>query len=147
MSDHATEQIVIAASPQRCYEVAADIEAYPTWISDVKAVIAQERDAEGRPVLAEFRAAAFGRSTTYTLRYDFTGGPERLAWELTESDLVASLEGTYTFELAPGGATTVTYDLSVALKVPIPGFVKSRAEHRIRQTALQELKARVVSTS
>ena len=135
MSDHATEQIVIAASPQRCYEVAADIEAYPTWISDVKAVIAQERDAEGRPVLAEFRAAAFGRSTTYTLRYDFTGGPARLAWELTESDLVASLEGTY------------TYDLSVALKVPIPGFVKSRAEHRIRQTALQELKARVESTS
>ena len=63
------------------------------------------------------------------------------------SDLVASLEGTYTFELAPGGATTATYDLSVALKVPIPGFVKSRAEHRIRQTALQELKARVESTS
>lgn len=147
MSDHATEQIVIAASPERCYEVAAAIEDYPSWIADVKAVIVHERDAAGRPVLAEFRAAAFGRSTTYSLRYDFTDGPKRLAWVLTESDLVASLEGTYTFELAAGGATTITYDLDVTLKVPIPGFVKTRAEHRIRETALRELKARVEATS
>ena len=145
--DHATEQILIKASPKRCYEVAANIEAYPEWIGDMKAVIVLERDDKGRPLVTEFRAAAFGKSTSYTLRYDYSSAPTRLSWSLTTSDLLDHLEGTYDFELASGGACTVTYHLEAALKVPIPSFVKSRAEHRIRATALRELKARVESTS
>ncbi len=147
MTDQATEQIVIAASPQRCYDVAADLEAYPDWIADVKSVHVLELDDQHRPALIEFRAAAMGRSTTYTLRYDYSAAPGVLSWKLTESDLVDRLDGTYTFELGEGGSTVVIYHLEVALKVPIPGFVKSRAEARIRSTALRELKARVESTS
>jgi len=147
VADQATEQITIAASPQRCYDVAADIEAYPEWIADVKKVTVLELDDQSRPTLVEFRAAAMGRSTTYTLAYDYSEAPGVLSWKLAEADLVDRLDGTYTFELAQGGATTVIYHLEVALKVPIPGFVKSRAESRIRSTALRELKARVESTS
>lgn len=147
MSDQATEQIVIKASPKRCYDAAANIEAYPEWIDDMKAVVVHERDEEGRPTVTEFRAAAFGRSTTYTLRYDYSAAPAALSWSLVDGDLLEELEGTYSFELAAGGACEVTYRLVAALKVPLPGFVKSRAEHRIRATALRELKARVESTS
>ena len=40
-------------------------------------------------------------------------------------------------------STDVVYELSVDLIVPIPGFVKRRAEARIIKTALSELKSRV----
>ncbi len=147
MSNQATEQIVIKASPKRCYDAAANIEAYPEWIDDMKAVVVHERDDEGRPTVTEFRAAAFGRSTSYTLRYDYSDAPTALSWSLVDGDLLDELEGTYSFALATGGACEVTYKLVAALKVPLPGFVKSRAEHRIRATALRELKTRVESTS
>ena len=147
VAEQATEQIMVAASPQRCYDVAANIESYPEWIDDVKKVTVTERDDHGRPLIAEFRAAAFGRSTTYTLRYDYSEAPHKLSWTLTEGDLTDKLDGTYTFDLAAGGATSITYHLEVALKVPIPGFIKSRAQSRIQGTALRELKTRVEATS
>ena len=41
------------------------------------------------------------------------------------------------------GGTEIAYRLVVDLKVPLPGFVKRRAEGRIMGTALKELKVRV----
>ena len=46
-----------------------------------------------------------------------------------------------------GTGTDVTYHLEVELRVPIPGFIKMRAQSRIMSTALRELKARVESSS
>ena len=55
------------------------------------------------------------------------------------------LDGHYLFE-PRNGATYVTYELTVELVVPIPGFVKRRAEGKIMGTALRELKKHVEST-
>ena len=49
------------------------------------------------------------------------------------------LDGRYVFEPDNGG-TDVTYHLAIELIVPIPGFVKHRAELKIIGTALDELK-------
>ena len=65
MSDQATEQMWVSASPEQCFSVAADIERYPEWAADIKEVTVDERDAEGRALLTTWRAAAFGRSTAY----------------------------------------------------------------------------------
>ncbi len=43
------------------------------------------------------------------------------------------------------GSTEVVYELSVDLVLPIPGFVKRRAEARIIKTALADLKALIES--
>lgn len=148
MADHATERIDVAAPPQRCFEVASDIERYPDWAADIKEVSVEERDGEGRPTLVTFRAAAYGRSTSYTLAYDYSDAPRVLAWKLTKGDITTKLDGSYTFEAAQGGAaTTVNYDLEVELRVPIPGFVKMRAQARIMSTALRDLKSRVESSA
>ena len=52
------------------------------------------------------------------------------------------LDGEYEFTPIPDdpNSTQVTYYLSVDLVVPLPGFVKRRAEARIMHTALDELK-------
>lgn len=144
MSDQTTETILVGSSPGSVYEVAADIERYPEWVTDIKQVTVDDRDGLGRPLLVTFRTAAFGRSTTYQLRYDYENAPDELSWVLTEGDLTTVLDGSYSFAAVDGG-TEVTYHLEAQLKVPIPGFVKSRAQGRIQATALRELKARAES--
>jgi ribosome-associated toxin RatA of RatAB toxin-antitoxin module len=147
VADQATANISIVAPPERCFEVAADLERYPEWAGDVKEVEIKERDPQGRPLLVTFRAAAFGRSTTYTLSYDYDEAPHVLAWKLTQGDITTKLDGSYVFDPGEGGGTDVTYHLEAELRVPIPGFIKMRATSRIMATAMRELKARVESTS
>ncbi len=145
MSEQATERMTVASSPERCFAVAADIEHYPTWPADIKEVTVHQRDDSGRPTLVSFRAAAFGRSTSYTLAYDYSEAPRVLAWRLTQGDITTKLDGSNVFAPADGGGTDVSYHLEVELRVPIPGFIKMRAQSRIMSTALRDLKARAES--
>jgi ribosome-associated toxin RatA of RatAB toxin-antitoxin module len=144
MTDQTTERILVAAPPGAVFDVAVDIERYPEWVVDIKEVTVIERDGLGRPTVVTFRAAAFGRSTTYTLEYDYTHAPQALSWRQVEGDLTNQLDGSYAFAAATEG-TEVTYHLEAGLRVPIPGFIKTRAQGRIQATALRELKARAES--
>ncbi len=146
VAEQATERMSVSAPPERCFAVAADIEHYPEWAADIKEVTVHERDGEGRPTLVSFRAAAFGRSTSYTLAYDYSEAPKAVSWRLTKGDITTKLDGSYLFEAAEGG-TDVTYHLEVELRVPIPGFIKMRAQSRIMTTAMRDLKARVESSA
>ncbi|MDE3008531.1 MAG: SRPBCC family protein [Acidobacteriota bacterium] len=141
MAQRATESMVVNASPDEVYRVVVDFERYPEWVSELKRIEVLERDVDGRALEVEFRAAAFGRSTTYALRYDYDLAPHVLRWWQTRGDLTAELHGQYQFD-AVGAATKVTYDLEVELLVPIPSFVKARAANRIQTQALGELRAR-----
>ena len=143
MAEQASDRLIMRATPEQCLAVVTDFERYPEWAADVKAVTIDDRDDEGRPVEVAFRAAAFGRSTSYTLHYDYTSAPRELAWVQVRGDLTSRLDGRYVFEPTGDGDTEVAYYLSVELRVPIPGFVKRRAEGRIISTALKDLKERV----
>jgi uncharacterized protein YndB with AHSA1/START domain len=140
MAETATESITIAAPPETVWRIATDIERYPDWAHDVKDVVVTERDAEGRPAQVEFRTSALGRSTHYTLRYDYAHAPDELAWTMVKGDIQRSIEGAYKFRPTNDGGTHVQYDLEIELVVPLPGFVKRRAERRILN-AIKEMKA------
>ncbi len=143
--DHATQRTTIMASPRQCFDAAIDFERYPKWAREVKQARIISRDENGQAVDVEFQVAAMGRSTTYLLRYFYGVDPLRLAWRLQQGDATTRLDGEYEFTAVPGDSevTEVTYQLSVELAVPLPGFVKRRAEFRIMHTALDELKAYV----
>ena len=145
MADHALEQTVIEASPAQCYAVALDVEHYPEWAPDIKAVTVLDRDGQERPVRVAFRAAAMGHSTSYTLRYDYAEAPRRLAWVIESGDIARKLDGYYDFAAMPDEPerTDVRYELEVELVFPLPVFVKRRAELKIIHTALRDLKRRV----
>jgi uncharacterized protein YndB with AHSA1/START domain len=142
MADQATQRTVISASPAHVWDVLTDFDGYPTWAHDLKSATVVERDAEGRARDVAFRAAAMGRSTSYTLRYDYDRAPEVLSWRLVGGDLTRKLDGSY--ELLPVDGhperTEVIYHLEVDLVVPLPGFVKRRAEGRIMSNALRHLR-------
>ncbi len=143
MPDVSTASVQVSTSIGKCYEVVADFEHYPEWVSDLKEVIIRSVDGQRRPKEVAFRAAAFGRSTSYVLEYDYSNAPSVVAWHLIEGDLTTKLDGSYEFEALDDSLTEVTYTLEVELKVPLPGFVKRRAQSRIVHSALEDLKARV----
>jgi ribosome-associated toxin RatA of RatAB toxin-antitoxin module len=145
VAEQTTERMVVEGSPERCFAVVSDIERYPEWVGDLKEVHVLERDSEERPIVVAFRAAAFGRSTNYTLVYDYSNAPEQFAWVQRSGDLTNRLDGFYRFSAAPGGRTEITYQLQVELRVPLPGFIKRRAEGNILHAAVRDLKARVES--
>jgi ribosome-associated toxin RatA of RatAB toxin-antitoxin module len=147
MAESATQHAVIAASPDRLFEVVTDFEHYTDWARDLKHVEVLSRDEEGRGVEVRYRAAAMGRSTSYTLKYDYSGAPGSLAWVLQRGDIMRRLDGSYEFRAVEGdpGSTEVVYRLDVELVVPLPTFVKRRAETKIMHNALRELKAHVES--
>ena len=140
MAETATETITIAAPHEQVWEIATDLERYPEWAHDVKDVVITSRDDAGRPHQVEFRTSALGRSTHYTLEYDYSQAPGALAWTMVKGDIQRSIEGTYRFTPTADGGTQVQYDLRIELVVPLPGFVKRRAERRILN-AIKELKA------
>jgi Polyketide cyclase / dehydrase and lipid transport len=143
MAESATQTVTIAASPEHCFAVATDFARYPEWAKDIKEAVIREVDEEGRASVVEFRASALGRSTHYTLSYDYSAAPEKLSWQLVHGDITRAIDGAYTFtpSATEPDSTDVVYDLSIELVVPLPGFVKRRAELRILNT-VKELKAR-----
>jgi len=141
MAEQASQTTTIAAAPERVWAIAADFTTYPEWAKDVKDVVVRTRDADGRPVEVEYRASALGRSTHYTLSYDYSAAPSALAWKLVRGDIMSTIDGAYHFQPTADGGTEVRYDLTIELVVPLPGFVKRRAEVRILNT-VRELKAR-----
>lgn len=142
MADQATQQMVVGASPQRTWEVLTAFEDYPRWAHDLKSAEVLSRDEQGRPLEVAFRAAAMGRSTSYTLRYDYAKAPRVLAWRQVRGDITRKVDGSYELEPVDGddGRTRVTYHLEVELILPLPGFVKRRAESRLLSTALRSLR-------
>ena len=140
MADSASETITIQAPADRVWAVAANIDAYPSWVHDVKDVNVRSVDDQGRPTEVEFRASALGRSTHYVLRYDYTNAPNQLSWTMVSGDIQRSIDGSYTLNSLGESVTEVRYDLEIDLAVPLPGFVKRRAERRILN-AVHDMKA------
>lgn len=147
MADQATQRATIAASPERLFEVITDFERYPDWARDLKDVEVLSRDEDLRPVEVRYRAAAMGRSTSYVLRYDYSDAPRSLSWKLVRGDIMRRLDGAYEFHPVDGDpeSAEVVYNLAVELIVPLPTFVKRRAETKIMHNALRELKGHVES--
>ena len=147
MTDHASQHILIQNSPQECFAAALDVERYPDWADDIKEATVVARDDEGRVGDAAFRAAAMGRSTTYTLRYSYGSNPLRMAWRLLDGDVMRRMDGEYEFTAVEGSpnVTKVHYHLEVDLLVRLPGFVKRRLEAKIVHTAVDDLKTRIES--
>ncbi len=142
-TEHATEHGTVSASPSSCWVVATDIERYTEWAQDIKEVVVVERNEQGLASKVAFRAAAMGRTTSYVLNYTYPDGENVIEWALDEGDIMRRLDGRYLFEPVETGGTAITYELTVELLVPIPGFVKRRAEGKIMGTALRELRHRI----
>jgi ribosome-associated toxin RatA of RatAB toxin-antitoxin module len=145
MADQVSQKMIVKAPPAICYDVVSDFDSYHEWAPDLKEITVLARDSASRATRVRFRAAGIGRSNHYTLDYDYSKAPSELSWVQSDGDLTSRLDGAYVFEPAGEGETQVVYKLIVELKIPLPAFVKRRAESKILSTALRSLRARVES--
>ena len=142
MAEKTTQTIYIDADPETVMQVIADIDSYPEWISEYKEAEVQEKDADGNPKTARLVLDAAVLKDTMVMAYTWPADRQSVSWTLTSSSLLRSLEGSY--RLAPkGSGTEVTYELAVDLAVPMLGLLKRKAERRLIDTALKDLKKRV----
>ncbi|QUR67984.1 SRPBCC family protein [Mycobacterium spongiae] len=142
MADKTTQTIYIDADPGEVLKVIANIEAYPEWIGEYKEVEVLEADDNGYPLKARMLMDAAVFKDTLIMAYEWPADRKRVSWTLESSSLLKSLEGTY--HLAPkDSGTEVIYELSVDLAVPMIGMLKRKAERRLTDGALKDLKKRV----
>jgi ribosome-associated toxin RatA of RatAB toxin-antitoxin module len=143
VADKTAQTIHIDADPQTVMDVIADIESYPQWVNEYKDCEVLEADPAGRPKTARLVLDAAVLKDTMVLAYDWTEVESgSVTWSLVSSSLLRALDGAY--RLAPkGSGTDVTYELSVDLVIPMIGLLKRKAERRLTDTALKDLKKRV----
>lgn len=145
MAERTEASIDIAAPPAQVMAVIADIAAYPQWSEGItEATVLAVYDDDQRPADARFSVSSGPVKDTYELEYDWTGD-ELVTWHLTKGDMVTAMDGSYALAANPDGTTTVTYRLSVDVRIPMIGMLKRKAERMIVDTALAGLKARVES--
>ena len=124
--------------------VIADFAAYPQWASAVRATEVLGEQAAGRASKVRFTLDAGVVKDTYVLGYDWDGDAG-VHWHLAEpGSVISAMDGGYLLA-DRGGATETTYELTVDLRIPMPGLLKRRAEKTIIDTALKGLKNRVES--
>src|SRR6187399_327936 len=111
MADSASLALTIDAPPEHVWALATDFASYPTWARDVKEAVVTSVDDDGRVTEVEYRASALGRSTHYTLAYDYDEAPRRLSWSMVKGDIMRAIDGSYDFSPDGHGGTDVRYDL------------------------------------
>ncbi|MFF7456170.1 SRPBCC family protein [Kitasatospora sp. NPDC008115] len=146
MAEHTRSSITIDATPAKVMAVIADFAAYPAWTGEVKEIEVLETAENGRAAQVRLVLDAGAIRDEHVLAYTWDGDRE-CAWTLVRSQMLRSLDGSYT--LAPLGAdrTEVTYQLAVDVKIPMLGMIKRKAEKVIIDRALAGLKKRVEDTA
>ena len=142
MAEKTAQTIYIDADPGTVMDIIADIGSYPTWVSEYKEAEVLETDSAGNPKVARLVLDTSVLKDTMVLSYDWPADRGSVEWSLVSSTLLKALDGAY--RLSPkGSGTDVTYELSVDLVIPMIGFLKRKAERRLTDTALKDLKKRV----
>ncbi|QNG18508.1 SRPBCC family protein [Rhodococcus triatomae] len=143
MPERTKRSITVDAPPARVMDVIADFDEYPAWVDAATSVEITEPGPGGRANQVRFVLDAGMVKDTYELRYQWAPDGLSVSWELVRGEIQKSQYGSYTLEPEPGGGTTVTYELTVDLTIPMIGLFKRKAEKVITDTALKELKKRV----
>jgi uncharacterized membrane protein len=143
MSDISENSITIEAPIAEVVAVLTDLATYPTWSTAIKSVEVQDKDAGGRASKVKMSIDAGVMKDRVVLDYDWSKSPAEISFALDEADLLTEMSGTY--ELSDNGddTTTVKYQLTVALSMPVPAMMRQKAERATIDLALSQLKTKL----
>ncbi|MEY3890388.1 MAG: polyketide cyclase / dehydrase and lipid transport [Actinobacteria bacterium] len=142
MSNPTTSTISIAATADDVRAVLFDIANYPTWSTSFKSATVIESDAQGRPTQVKLSVDAGALKDKPTLNYDWSGYPDRVDFSLEDADLLTQMSGAYIVK-DNGDETEVTFEMTVALSMPVPDMMRTKAEKSTIDLALKQLKEKL----
>ena len=143
MSEKSSSTIVIDAPLTDVQAALFDIATYPEWLTSIKKADVLESDDQGRAVKAKLSIDAGMMKDRVTLDYDWSAAPASLSFTMDEADLLTQMDGTYFIKALDEDSTQVTYELTVAVSLPVPEMMITKAQQQAIDAALKELAARV----
>jgi len=142
MSNPTTSTVTISAAADDVRAVLFDIEKYPTWSTTFKSVTVQASNVDGRVTQAKLSVDAGALKDKPTLNYDWSGYPDRVEFSLEDADLLTDMSGAFIIK-DNGDETEVTFELTVALSMPVPEMMRTKAEKSTIDLALKQLKEKL----
>ena len=143
MSEKSSSTIVIDAPLADVQAALFDIATYPEWLTSIKKADVLESDDQGRALKAKLSIDAGMMKDRVTLDYDWSAAPASLSFTMDEADLLTQMDGTYFIKALDEDSTQVTYELTVAVSLPVPEMMITKAQQQTIDAALKELAARV----
>ena len=147
-----SRSIEIAASPERCFAIAADLDRVPEWHGAMTRVDVLKRDGAGRATLVDSELDATVARVRVRLRFGYDD-PVTVHWTRESGDL-RSLTGSWRFQEQSNGVTLATYALEIGvgrrlavLVRTVRGPVRNRIEALLADRPVQGLKARAENFS
>jgi hypothetical protein len=143
MSEASKNSIQIDASVADVAALLFDPAGYPEWSSAIKSASVLEKDAQGRATKIEMMIKAGQVKDRVILDYDWSKAPSALTFALDDADMLTEMTGGYTLTDNGDDTTKVEYELTVALSMPVPAMMRTKAERDTIDLALKELKAKL----
>ena len=142
MSNPTSSTVSIAASADDVRAVLFDISNFPTWSTSFKSVTVLASNGEGRPTQAKLSVDAGALKDKPTLNFDWSAYPDRVDYSLEDADLLTDMTGAYIVK-ENGDETEVTFELTVALSMPVPEMMRTKAEKATIDLTLKQLKEKL----
>jgi uncharacterized membrane protein len=144
MSSVSTSTVSINASADEVRAVLFDVASYPSWSTSFKSVTVLASDGQGRPTQVSMSVDAGALKDKPTLNYDWSAYPDRLEFSLEEANVLTEMSGAFIVK-DNGDETEVTFELTVALSMPVPSIMRTKAEKSTIDLALKQLKEKLES--
>jgi hypothetical protein len=141
MTDLSKSLISIEAPIEAVQKALFELNKYPEWSAQIKSAEALARDDQGRITKVKMSIDAGMMKDRPVLDYDWSQAPNKLSFSLDEADLLTSMDGVYTISAIDADTTEVTYELEVALSMPVPAMMRQKAQKATIDAALAQLKS------
>ena len=112
----ATRSVVIAAPPERVFEIIVDYDRYAEFLSEVKE--ARSSDRRGNEVDVHYGIDLVKR-IHYTLHM-IEERPRSVRWTFVRGEVMRDNSGSWTLEPTPEGMTRATYTIEVGVGPLVP---------------------------
>lgn len=143
MSDMSSSTISIDAPLDQVAATLFAIADYPQLSGAFKKVDVLESDGQGRTTKATLSVDAGAVKDLVTLNFEWSEAPERVTFSLEDANILTKMDGAYLLKSLDSDTTSVTYELSVGLSMPIPAMMITKQEKSTIDSALKQLKEHI----
>ena len=140
MSEFSSSTISIDAPIAEVGATLFTVASYPEWSGAFKKVDVLESDEQGRALKAKLTVDAGAVKDVVTLVFDWSQAPAKVTFSLEDANLLTKMDGAYLLKSLDSDTTSVTYELSVGVSMPIPAMMITKQEKSTIDAALKQLK-------
>jgi ribosome-associated toxin RatA of RatAB toxin-antitoxin module len=138
MSSTVQREVVVAAAPDRFFDLVADFARYPEFVPGVKATRVRPA-APGAPVDVEYEVDLGVKTIRYVLRH-VLDRPRGMTWSLLSGDWMKVSNGSWHLE-DQGGQTRARYAVEIRIAKPplVPQSIVDRVTDELTKVQLPRM--------